>query len=126
MALNNTALALLGTFLLSTVAFAQIANARTVQTSAETGLASVESSGGAAPVRDFAVVADECFQFADDRSELAAAEMPDYDGDSLGGAIGAGLSMGIERKRLRKLIYRSCMEGNGYPKAKLLKSKPKP
>ncbi|NML89363.1 MULTISPECIES: hypothetical protein [unclassified Sphingobium] len=76
-------------------------------------------------VRSFDEVADECFQFADYRSEWAASQAPDYDGDSIGGAIGSGLSLNIERKRLRKKIYASCMEGNGFPNAKMVKSKPK-
>lgn len=72
----------------------------------------------------FDEAAKHCFGLAEKYSNEAAASAQDYDGDSVGGAIGAGLSVGIERKRLRKRLYMQCMEANQFHKAKYVKLKP--
>lgn len=70
-------------------------------------------------------VAAHCFKIAENYSQSVVSQASDYDGDSMGGAIGAGLALGIERKKLRKKIYTQCMDANGFPNAKYLKSKSK-
>lgn len=73
----------------------------------------------------FDQAAAHCFRLADRYSSDVASSANDYDGDSVGGAIGAALSVGIERKGIRKRLYMKCMEANGFHKARYVKLKPR-
>ena len=89
------------------------------------GAVPATAQAGPAAEVGFDRAAAHCFGIADERSSAAASGVMDYDGDSAVGAIGSGLALSIERKRLRKRIYMACMDANGFPKARYVKVKRK-